>query len=278
MTPSGSLQQGGVFPLDTPLATDATTGWKLHPCFKGGSRNAKLLSCHASALVPGKRPHPPHRHEDEEFLLVLAGCVDLILPEGRTAGEPERRHLTTGEFAYYPAGFPHTIEAAGTTTANYLMLKWADKRFVPPAPLAFKTGTTRPPESTGTPCDNFSSKTLLEGATLCLEKFNVHLSEVAPGGGYGAHQDDHEVILVLLEGEIETAGKRARPHGVVYHAAGESHGMANPGTVPARYLVLELRGHKAAKRLAGTVSEFIKAHAQNEYHLWTTRLKRLIPS
>lgn len=269
--PHTPLLPGGVFTLNTPLPSDTSSGFKMYPCFKGRSRNARLLSCHASSLEPRHRPHPPHQHGEEEFLLVLAGEVDIILPDIPSGS----RHLKTGEFAYYPANFRHTLEATGAAPANYLMLKWAGQANSAPDLLPFRTGSLPPSCPAAQPASLFRSTLLFEGRTLYQAKFHAHLSEVEPGGGYGAHSDGHDVVIIVLNGEIETGGHRIHPHGVAYHAAGELHGMANPGPVPARYLVLEFHGHKAERRLLSKAATFITAHARNEYRLWSARVRRL---
>jgi len=61
--------------------------------------------------------------------------------------------------------------------------------------------------------------------------------------GYEPHGDDYDVSIVILEGEVETLGKRVGPHSVIYYAAREPHGMYNPGEVAAKYIVFEFHGH-----------------------------------
>ena len=80
------------------------------------------------------------------------------------------------------------------------------------------------------------------------------------------------MAIVPLDGTLETLGQTVSPKSVIYYGAGELHGMRNPGTEPARYLVFEfhapgvdpLRGFplhlritsaliKGAKRLARPV-------------------------
>lgn len=274
-TRSSSHLPGGVFPLDTPLASDEATGWKPYYCFRGQTANLRFLSCHASSLMPGRSPHPPHQHDEEEFLLILAGEANLVLPATDKTATPDRRRMQAGDFAYYPAGFPHTIESVGKGPVNYLMLKWSDKALTRGAPLPFHPGSIRPVDFRSGNSTGFSSSALFEGPTLFLNKFHSHLSEVAPGGGYAAHQDNHDVVIIVLEGEVEALGHRVKPHGVIFCAAGTPHGMLNPGPQPARYLVLEFHGRKEAQRRMGAARIFIKAHAMNEYRLMKGRLARL---
>ena len=65
------------------------------------------------------------------------------------------------------------------------------------------------------------------------------MSKLKPGGGYEPHMDSHEVVIIVLEGEVETLGRRVGPHGVIFYATDEPHGMHNPGDKTAKYIVFE---------------------------------------
>ena len=91
--------------------------------------------------------------------------------------------------------------------------------------------------------DGFDWRLLFEGPTNFLKKLHCHVSKLSPQKGYEAHADDYDVSIVVFEGEVETLGKRVGPHSVIYYAAGEPHGMYNPGEVTAKYLVFEFHGH-----------------------------------
>ncbi len=236
----------GIYPLMLPLPGDESTGWKSHHQFRGLTAARAELSCHVSVLRQGKCPHPPHRHAEEEILLVLAGEVDVILPELQGPhGEPRR--LISGEFAYYPAGFWHTLRAASPAPAHYLMLKWSGGTAGAAPPLSHGVFTAfGPPEHHPRNADGFSPCKLFEGPTAWLSRLRGHVSIMDPGAGYPPHTDDYDAIVIVLDGEIETLGKKVRPHGIVFFAAGSAHGIRNPGNAPARYLVFELHGKTAA--------------------------------
>ncbi len=82
------------------------------------------MSCHYSVLAPGVVPHPPHRHAEEEVLIVLDGEAVAITQCGATDTDLERVRLEAGQFMYYPAGHLHTIENDGSTPVLYVMFKW----------------------------------------------------------------------------------------------------------------------------------------------------------
>ena len=74
-----------------------------------------------------------------------------------------------------------------------------------------------------------------------------------PGAGYAAHEDSYDVAIIVLEGEVETLGKRAKPFDVIFYAEGEPHGMENPGDKVAKYIVFEFHGRRneRLRRLKG---------------------------
>jgi len=228
--------------LPVPLPPDEAAGWKSYGQFRGWTRNGITLGCHVSVLTRGHCPHPPHRHDDEEILLLLAGEADLKLPEWTGAGGDHRLRLAPGEFVFYPGGFPHTLESVGATPANYLMLKWSSLRPPREDTLAFGHFAIRPPAKKRRSRNGFHGSILFEGPTRHLDKLHCHATTLEPGGGYAAHADAHDVAIVMLAGECETLGRRFRAHDVIFYAAGEPHGMRNPGTADAHYVVFEFHG------------------------------------
>jgi mannose-6-phosphate isomerase-like protein (cupin superfamily) len=234
-----SVLTSGIFPLKIPLVPDPGQIWKPFPLFAGRTRNLSHVSCHASTLFPGHSPHPPHQHEDEEFLILLCGEADLIMPDNP---ETPCRAFHAGDFVYYPAGYSHTVKVTGTAPANYLMLKWTNSLKNPTSLLPFQAGSIRLPSGSPPPPDGFSLRPGFEGPTSYLSKLHLHHSTVTPGKGYEPHVDSHDVVLLMLEGCIEVFNQFAVPHTVVYCAAGEPHGLHNPGPLPARYLALEFHG------------------------------------
>ena len=67
-----------------------------------------------------------------------------------------------------------------------------------------------------------------------------------PGAGYAPHVDCHDVAIVVLSGQIETLGEVVKPHGVIFYAAGQPHGLRNAGEEPAEYLVFEFHAASAS--------------------------------
>lgn len=236
---SGSIQST-VHAFDQPLETEPLVPWRPLPAFHGTTDVVDELSCHASVLAGGHSPHPPHAHAEEEILIPLHGEVEAVVAVAEDDPEPRLVRLAPGSFVYYPARRWHTIRNPGASPVAYLMLKWrAPDRGEAQALGIEIIGFDDAASESG---DAFSTRLLLEGPTDCLARLHSHLTTLRPGAGYEPHADAHDVAIVLLEGEIETLGRRVHPASVVYCSAGELHGMHNPGPEPARYLVFELHG------------------------------------
>jgi hypothetical protein len=46
------------------------------------------MSCHASVLVGGHSPHPPHTHREEELLIPLHGEAEIVIATSPTDPSP----------------------------------------------------------------------------------------------------------------------------------------------------------------------------------------------
>jgi mannose-6-phosphate isomerase-like protein (cupin superfamily) len=235
-----------VLPLENPPHE-----WQAFPGFRGATRTLAEMSCHASVLAPGHSPHPPHAHQEEEILIPLHGEVELVIARSPGDRSPRIERLSPGSFVYYPAGQHHTIRNSGSAPVGYLMFKWRAGG----KGASGQLGTTivhhaalEPPAE----APPFWTRPLLDGPTAQLGKLHSHLTVLAPGGTYEAHADPYDVAFVVLSGTIETIGATAGPRTVLYCAADESHGMRNPGTEAARYLVFEFHppagAHDASAR------------------------------
>jgi ectoine hydroxylase-related dioxygenase (phytanoyl-CoA dioxygenase family)/uncharacterized cupin superfamily protein len=229
-----------------PLEQDPELGWKPRHLFRGSSANVRSMGCHVSVLDSGRQPHPPHRHEEEEILVVLDGEADLVVEDD---GDPEATRpvrARRGDVAYYPAGFAHTIHNTSRRPVTYVMFKWTTGRAGSGDTLPYRLVSLPPAAPSGPDGPKgFSPVGLLSGQTKHLRRLGAHVTTLQPGAGYEPHVDSYDVGIVLLEGTIETVGERLEPHGVVYYAGGEPHGMHNPGDTPAVYLVFEFQGEQS---------------------------------
>jgi hypothetical protein len=131
-------------------------------------------------------------------------------------------------------------EAAANAQAAVHAQAAADAQPAAHAPARGPTGheSVAPAKSGG----GLASRLVFEGPTAFLTRFHCHVSKLAAGGGYQPHADPYDVGIVLLEGEVETLGRRVEPRAVIAYQAGAAHGMRNVGDTAATYLVFEFQG------------------------------------
>jgi len=264
-----------IHPLSLPLAIDESAGFKPYDMFSGSTPDLREMDVHVSALGKGHCPHPPHTHRDEEILVMLRGEADLILPAVPGLYGDDRHPLKPGEFVYYPAHFPHTLRGTSAEPANYLMFKWHTEVGSAKAPLKFGHYSTNDPNAFGDASAGFRIKTIFEGATDCLRKLHAHLSVLEPGAGYEPHIDAYDVAILILDGEVETLGQRVGVGGTVFHPAGQTHGLRNPGAVRARYVVFEFHGSQSIRNDAFPKPPATLLQMLTDRKRWQRKAKKL---
>lgn len=83
------------------------------------NRTATLdeLELHITTLQPGQTPHPPHKHPDEEVVIIREGTVETFLGDRSQVVGP-------GSVIFQAANQLHTIKNVGTVPATYHVIKW----------------------------------------------------------------------------------------------------------------------------------------------------------
>ena len=173
------------------------------------------------------------------MLIALDGQINIVLQEPKYHDQEWTIPMQKGQFAYYPCNFAHTLETVGARPASYLMLKWQNsyRNVHPVLPFNQYSALDEGEQLQGK--EGLSSRLIMQGKTNYLQKFHCHVSSLSPRAGYEPHSDAHDVVIIVLEGEVETLQQRVAPHGVIFYAAGEDHGMRNSGDVEAKYIVFE---------------------------------------
>jgi quercetin dioxygenase-like cupin family protein len=100
----------GIAPQPTP------TGAK-RPFFRGRTATLDRLACHVSTLNPGQSAHPPHRHVEEELIIVKEGTLDA-LHDGKTT------RMSAGSVLFIAPQDLHGVTNPGPAQATYYVLKW----------------------------------------------------------------------------------------------------------------------------------------------------------
>jgi quercetin dioxygenase-like cupin family protein len=95
----------------------ATPTGSKRPFFRGRTATLDRLACHVSTLNPGHSAHAPHRHPEEELIIVKEGALDALC-DGRTT------RMFAGSVLFIAPNDLHAVTNPGPALATYYVLKW----------------------------------------------------------------------------------------------------------------------------------------------------------
>jgi quercetin dioxygenase-like cupin family protein len=122
--PTARPQASGLVRAGDAVPTRGDWGeWRRY--FRGETHGTKDLVVLAVTLKPGHEPHPPHRHAEEEFLILAAGTGTWQI-DGKEF--PARE----GDVVYAAPWAVHGLKNTGPAPLTYYMVKWNTKGVDPP--------------------------------------------------------------------------------------------------------------------------------------------------
>lgn len=127
-TPSLTAQQTVTLPQTPPLMTSSVFDWNkmeakpnkvgaVRRVFQAPTPTLDELECHITTLNPGQTPHEPHKHLDEELIIVKEGTVESLV-NGQT------KRVGPGSIIFQSSNQLHAIKNVGETPATYFVVKW----------------------------------------------------------------------------------------------------------------------------------------------------------
>jgi quercetin dioxygenase-like cupin family protein len=89
--------------------------------FRGPTATLEELEVHVTTLNPGKESHPPHRHPNEEMVIVREGTVECLV-----AGEWKR--VGPGSVIFNASNVLHGIRNVGAGPATYHVINFRTEK------------------------------------------------------------------------------------------------------------------------------------------------------
>ena len=99
-------------------ANGANTG---RAVFDGVTHSGYPLELHMTELGPGQSPHPPHKHLNEEALMLRSGELDATFG-GKTT------RVTAGSIIYIASMEEHGWKNPGPGKAEYFVIAFGEKK------------------------------------------------------------------------------------------------------------------------------------------------------
>ena len=86
----------------------------------GYTRQGFYVDLHETELAPGLMPHAPHRHENEEVMMLQTGTLEVTISGKVTKVGP-------GSVVYVASNEEHGWRNIGSTNANYFVMAFGRK-------------------------------------------------------------------------------------------------------------------------------------------------------
>ena len=112
-----ALMQSLICDWEKIAAEKTRTGAK-RDFVKGKTATLDKLSVHVTTLNPGEKAHEPHRHPEEEMILVKEGTLEALHAEGK------RQTMGAGSVFFIAPNDLHGVTNVGSTAATYYVIKW----------------------------------------------------------------------------------------------------------------------------------------------------------
>lgn len=174
----------------------------------------------------------------DQLLLLLAGQAQITL------SEPDQppgswTAMTPGTIAYQPAGAIAQIQSAENSPAVVLVVRWVGKQRPGKPTLAANVIYPTDDMIPGMSAEEYRT-VVFDTPTPTLKWLHCFFLTLLPGAVVPTHQHrDHDVLLIGLEGEIETHDATLKPFSVAYYRGGEPHGIRGVGQAGAKALAIE---------------------------------------
>jgi quercetin dioxygenase-like cupin family protein len=91
-----------------------------HRYFRGQTHGTKDMVVLVVTLKPGHAPHPPHRHAEEDFMILTGGSGTWTL-------DGEESVAKKGDVVYAAPWTLHGLKNTGDAPLTYYMVKWNNK-------------------------------------------------------------------------------------------------------------------------------------------------------
>lgn len=101
-------------------AKTATNSGRSRAILRAPTATLEELESHITTLAPGEDSHPPHRHPQEEMVVLKEGTLEARL-EGRVTT------VEAGGVVFLASNEEHSVRNVGTSPATYYVIQWKTK-------------------------------------------------------------------------------------------------------------------------------------------------------
>jgi quercetin dioxygenase-like cupin family protein len=205
------------------------------------------FECHISTLNAGASSHPPHRHPQEEFIIIKEGTLDVFI-------NGESRRVGPGSLFFFASNDWHNVQNVGDGPATYLVfnLATAATRTVP----AEGAATTAAPGTLPSAVHDWNAlevvqtkagerRAVFDSPTVTCANLEAHATTLNGGlAAHAPHRHPDEEIIVVMDGTVEATVSGVTTHvgpgSICFFASNDEHGLKNAGDTRATYFVVRI--------------------------------------
>jgi quercetin dioxygenase-like cupin family protein len=118
---TGAPLQSRVVKAEGIAPEGAAPGAKAYVHFNGPTQQLAALAAGSVTLEPGAQPHPPHRHIEEEIMIVGEGTGEFFINGAATP-------VKTGDMVFAEANVLHGVKNTGATRMTFYFIKIMGKQ------------------------------------------------------------------------------------------------------------------------------------------------------
>ncbi len=111
-----AVMQSSAFDWNAIPAKETKVG-SVRSFFKAPTATLEELELHVTTLNPGQEPHPPHRHPNEEMVIIREGTVEALV-------NGDWKRLGPGSVLFNASNQLHGLRNVGSIPAVYHVINW----------------------------------------------------------------------------------------------------------------------------------------------------------
>ena len=85
--------------------------------FRSPTATLDELECHVTTLNPGDTSHPPHKHAEEEIIIIKEGTVEALV-------NGQMKRVGPGSVIFQASNQMHSIRNVGNAPTTYHVFSW----------------------------------------------------------------------------------------------------------------------------------------------------------
>ena len=113
---TAAVMQSSAFEWNAIPAKETKVG-SVRSFFKAPTATLEELELHVTTLNPGQEPHPPHRHPNEEMVIIREGTVEVLV-------NGDWKRLGPGSVLFNASNQLHGLRNVGSVPAIYHVINW----------------------------------------------------------------------------------------------------------------------------------------------------------